>query len=155
MPKKKAPGPDDITIEKVQALDDFGIERLTALANKIYDEGHFPDEMSKSIFITLPKKPGTTKCELHRTISLMSHMTKLILKILLQRVRGRTREEISEKQFGFATDKGTRNAIFTIRIISERCIEMKKDIHMFYRLRESILTKSNTKCFFNSQSNLI
>ena len=41
MQKKKAPGPDDITIEMVQALDDFGIEWLTALANKIYDEGHF------------------------------------------------------------------------------------------------------------------
>ena len=107
MPKKKAPGPDDITI---QALDDFGIQWLTALANKIYNEGHFPDEMSKSIFITLPKKPGTTKCELHRTISLMSHMTKLILKILLQRVRGRSRGEISEEKFGFSPDKGTRNA---------------------------------------------
>ena len=52
MPKKKAPGPDDITIEMVQALDDFGIEWLTALANKIYDEGHFPDEMNKSIFLS-------------------------------------------------------------------------------------------------------
>ena len=59
-------------------------------------------------------------------------MTKLTLKILLQRVRGRTRGEISEEEFGFAPDKGTRNAIFTLRMTSERCIEMKKDIYMCF-----------------------
>ena len=84
MPKGKAAGPDEVFIELIQALDDLGAEWMTKIANKIYEEGHFPTDMSRSVFITLPKKAGTTKCELHRTISLMSHMTKVILKILLQ-----------------------------------------------------------------------
>ncbi len=132
MPNKKAAGPDEVSIELIQALDELGAEWMTMIANKIYDEGYFPIEMSRSVFIALPKKAGTTKCELHRTISLMSHMTKVILKILLQRIRGRTKGEISEEQFGFMPDKGTRNAIFTLRMISERCIEMQKDVYICF-----------------------
>jgi len=72
-------------------------------------------------------------------------MTKVTLKILLQRMRGRIKGEISEEQFGFIPDKGTRNAIFTLRMITERCVEMQKDvyIYMFYRLRKSF-GKSST-----------
>ncbi|GFO41248.1 craniofacial development protein 2 [Plakobranchus ocellatus] len=40
------------------------------------ERGLIPTDLSKSIFIALPKKPGATECELHRTISLMSHITK-------------------------------------------------------------------------------
>ena len=66
MPKGKAAGPDEL----IHALDDLGAEWMTKIANEIYDEGHFPTDMCRSVFITLPKKAGTTKCELHRTISL-------------------------------------------------------------------------------------
>ena len=131
MPKGIAAGTDEVYIELTQALDDLGAEWMTKIVNKIYEEGHFPTAMSRSVFITLPKKAGTTKCELHRTVSLMSHMTKVTLKILLQRMRGRTKGEISEEQFGFMPDKGTRNAIFTLRMITERCVEMQKDIYIY------------------------
>ena len=83
MAKRKAAGPDEVYIELVQAFDDLGSEWMTKIVNNIYNEGHFPTYMSPSVFITLPKKAGTTKCELHRTISLMRHMTKGTLKILL------------------------------------------------------------------------
>ena len=76
----KALGPDDVAIEEVEALGEFGIERVTDVLNEIYDTGEIPTEMSKSIFIVLPKKPGATECELHRTISLMSHVTKVLLR---------------------------------------------------------------------------
>jgi len=76
---------------------------------------HFPTEMCKSTFITLPKNPGATKRELHRTISLMSHPTKLLLRVLLDRLRGRTVGEVSEEQYGFTPDKGTRNAVFVLK----------------------------------------
>ena len=91
---------------------------MTKTAYKIYDGGHFPTYMSRSVFITLPKNTGTAKCELYLTISLMSHMTKVTLKILSLRMRGRTKGEISEEQFGFMPDKGTRNAIFTLRTMT-------------------------------------
>jgi len=88
--------------------------------------------MTKSVFTALPKKPGATKCELSRTISLMSQLTKLILRVLLNRIQGRTTGEVSEEQYGFMLDKGTCNAIFLLRILSERSIEMKKDLHVCF-----------------------
>ena len=81
---------------------------LTDFLNAIYDSGEIPSDLSKSIFIALPKKPGATECESHRTISLMSHITKILLKILMSRMRNKI---TPEEQCGFVKDKGTRNAI--------------------------------------------
>ena len=61
----------------------------------VYNHGYFQEELNTSIFITLPKISETTKCEKHHTISLMSHFTKLILPVVMNRVRGRTLQEIS------------------------------------------------------------
>ncbi|GFO07993.1 Down syndrome critical region protein 3 homolog [Plakobranchus ocellatus] len=83
----KAIGPDNISVELIEALEDFGIGKVTHLLNEIYDTGQTPTDLCKSIFIALPKKPGATECELHRTISLMSHITKILLKIIMLRIR--------------------------------------------------------------------
>ena len=68
MPMSKAPGPDDITTEIIN------------LANMMYSEGRFPEQMYKSISITIPKGKGTSKYKKPRTISVMSHVTKLVQK---------------------------------------------------------------------------
>ena len=127
--KNRSTGPDDVAIELIQDMDDLGVGWIITIANKIYDEGHFPLDMRRTTFIALPKKPGTAKCEIHRTISLMSHIAKLIFKI---RVRGRIEGVISEEQFGFAEDKGTRNAIFMLQIIGEGYIEMQREVYICY-----------------------
>ena len=85
--------------------------------------------MGKSIFITIPKKPGTVECGQHRTISKMSHITKIILKAILKRMRPKLEEEIAEVQYGFTKDKGTTNAIFILRNICERSIQKQKNIY--------------------------
>ena len=74
MRNNKASEPDGITTEMIRVLDDFGIEKITNLANAIYDNGKIPEDLSRSIFIMLPKNLGAIECELHRTISLMSHI---------------------------------------------------------------------------------
>ena len=72
----KATGPDMISTEMMQALEGIELDAITKMLNTIYDTGEIPKEMLQSIFIVLPKKQGATECEQHRTISLMSHMTK-------------------------------------------------------------------------------
>ena len=89
MRKNKAAGPDGVVIEMIETLEEYGVDKLTEIINKIYDDGKFPEDLSKSIFITLPKKPGAVDCEQHRTISLMSPVTKIILRVLLLRSRSR------------------------------------------------------------------
>ena len=132
MKRNKATGADDIAIEMVSALEDLGLQKLTELLNEIYDTGVIPEDMSKSVFICLPKKPGATTCELHRTISLMSHITKVLMRILMNRARGKWLPEIAPVQFGFTKDSGTRNAIFTLRAITERAIEKQIDLYLCF-----------------------
>ena len=95
----------------------------------MYSEGGFPEQMYKSIFITIPTVKGTAKCEKHRTISLMSHVPKLVLMVIMNRIRGRTLIEISDVQYGFMPNRGTRNAIFVLRRSVERKIEKQKDVY--------------------------
>ena len=123
----KAVGPDNIPIEVFAVLEDIWIDFLTKLLNSIYDSGKIP-----KVFITLPKIPGTIDCELYRTISLMSHLTKVLLRIITARMRKSLRPEISQLQFGFVPDKSTRNAIFTLSMLAERCIEMQKDLYLCF-----------------------
>ena len=82
---KRSPGLDGITTEMLVAAGDIGITELTKLANMMYVKGSFPSELSKSIFITLPKVNG--KCEKHHSISLMSHVTMLVFRIIINRIR--------------------------------------------------------------------
>ena len=108
----KAIGPDNIPIEVFAVLEDIGIHFLTKLLNSIYDSGKIPKDLAKSAFITLPKKTGTMDCDLYKTIGLMSHLIKVLLRIIVARMRKSLRPEISQLQFGFVHHKSTRNAKF-------------------------------------------
>ncbi|GFS24332.1 RNA-directed DNA polymerase from mobile element jockey-like [Elysia marginata] len=128
----KATGPDMISTEMMQALEGIELDAITKMLNTIYDTGEIPKEMLQSIFITLPKKQGATECEQHRTISLMSHMTKVLLRIIMKRIRNKVYKEISDNQCGFIEGKGTANAIYILRQIIERTLEVNKDLYVCF-----------------------
>ena len=128
----KATGSDMISIEMTEPLEEKGIEAVTHLLNEMYKTGEMPKDMLKSIFIAIPKKVGTIDCKSHRTISLMSLITKILLRILLIRARNKIKREVSEEQFGFQGGKGTINAIFTLRNVVERCLEKGKEIYICF-----------------------
>ena len=132
--------PDDVAIEEVEALGEFGIENVTDILYEIYDTGEIPTEMSKSIFIALPKKPGTTECEVHRTISLMSHVSKVLLRVIMMRVRNKipVRQEIAEEQCGFVEGKGTANGVYYAKDpYRESPRGAKRCVLVLYRLHKS------------------
>ena len=60
----------------------------------------------------------------------MSQLTKIILKVILNRIRRKIQSEIAEVQYGFMQGKGTRNAIFIVRTILERMIEIQQEVYM-------------------------
>ena len=121
--KGKSAGPDRIAIEILLALGEYGIEIL-----KMYVNGKIPRDLLKSVFIALPKKQGAIDCETHRTVSLMSHVTKILLRVIMMRARNRIIPEISDLQRGFVEGKGTVNAIYMLRMIIERSIGVRKDL---------------------------
>ena len=72
------------------------------------------------------------ECNKHRTISIMSQLGKIILRVILNRIRNKVRREIAEEQYGFMKGKGTANAIFLLRMICERAIEMQRDVYLCF-----------------------
>ena len=76
----KATGSDCISVELSKTLEDYGMAKVAPLLIEIYNTGQIPPDISKSLFIALPKKSGTTDCELHRTISLI---TQILLRTIV------------------------------------------------------------------------
>lgn len=58
MSRNKTAGPDGIIIEMLSASENFDIDNITKMMNKVNDSGHIPEDFCGSIFIALPKKPG-------------------------------------------------------------------------------------------------
>lgn len=82
----KAMGPDEIPIELIKLIDEDVLDVVIDLFNSIYQTGTIPRQWLQSTFITIPKKPNATTCADHRTISLMSHILKVFLKIIHNRI---------------------------------------------------------------------
>ena len=135
--------------EMIEACEDFGVDKICEIANCIYNTGKIQSQMKQSIFITLPKKGDLLLCSNYRLINLMSHITKIILRVVMARVRNKINPEISEEQFGFRRGKGTRNAIFVIRMLGERAIEMQKDLYAVFVDYEKAFDKVKHKEIMN------
>ena len=89
----------------------------------------FPEDLVKSIFIPLPKKPMAIECGDHRLISLIPHATKIFLRVILNRVK----QLIDNKaQFGFRPERGTREGIFSFNVMAPKHLEVKKEMYLFF-----------------------
>ena len=97
----KSPGNDNITPEMLIASKEISVNKICYLANKIYRTGTIPKQMKESVFIPFPKKGDLLECANYRLIILMSHITKMILRIIMRRKRNKLLPGISEEQFGF------------------------------------------------------
>ena len=132
LPKGKAAGDDGICAEILQNLGEKGISSLTELINKIYDTGDLSIDFVKSIFIQIPKVSKAMECNENRTISLIAHAAKILLKIIKKRITPIIESKVSESQLGFRKGKGTREAIYITRILTERALEKKKTIYLCF-----------------------
>lgn len=129
----KAAGPDEVHGELLKTLhDDDHLTVLTSLFNKIYRTGQLPQDWLQSTFIPLPKKPNAKRCEEFRTISLMSHVLKLFLKVLHRRIYRKCEDLLTDTQFGFRGGFGTRDALFAMQVLVQRCRDMNKDIFLCF-----------------------
>ena len=132
MKRGKAVGNDQIAYEMIEALGEFRASKITEISNYMYDSEESPRQMLESVVIPLPKKPGTTECKEHRTISLMSHVTKIVLRVLVNRMRQTLKSKLSDEQFGYQPGKETRNAIFCPRMLAKKAIEKEKDLYICF-----------------------
>ena len=90
MKNGKVAGVDDIPAEFLKLLDERPMEILTEVCVHIYETGIWPEDFTKSVMIPIPKKAKAVDCADYRTISLISHASKILLMILTIRLEGKT-----------------------------------------------------------------
>ena len=88
--------------------------------------------LEKVSFIPIPNKGNAKECSNHRTIALISHASKAMLKILQARLHQHVNCELPDVQAGFRKGRGTRNQIANIRWIMEKAREFQKNIYFCF-----------------------
>src|SRR5215475_3063302 len=111
MKENKAVGVDDIPSEFLKALGEKGTKEIVRLCKCMYETGKWPTDFTRLVFIPLQKKDNAVDCEDHRTISLICHASKIMLKVLTRQIEAKAKDYISRGQFGFRSGVGTRDAI--------------------------------------------
>src|SRR3989442_869266 len=124
LPKGKACGSDNISAELLQCMGERGVQIMTRLINKIYQSGFIPEDFRKSMFVRIPKVSKAQECSDFRTIALISHASKVLLHVIKRRITPIIEGQLGDSQMGFRKGKGTRYAIFQLRMISERITQM-------------------------------
>ena len=78
----KGSGGDGIPFELFQILEDDAVKVLHSICQQIWKTQQWPQNWKKSVFIPIPKKGNAKECSNYRTIALISHTSKVMLKIL-------------------------------------------------------------------------
>ena len=110
----KASGGDGIPVELFQILNDDAVKVLHSICQQIWKTQQWPQDCKRSVFIPIPKKSNAKECSNYRTIALISHASKVMLKILQARLRQCVNHELPDVQAGFRKGRGTRDQIANI-----------------------------------------
>ena len=116
----KASGGDGIPVELFQILKDDAVKVLHSICQQIWKAQQWPQDWKKSVFIPIPKKGNTKECANYCTIALISHASKVMLKILQAKLQQYMSCELLDVQAGFRKGRGTRDQIANIRWVIEK-----------------------------------
>ena len=98
----------------------------------------WPTQWTQSLVITLPKKGNLQQCQNYRTISLISHPSKVMLKIMLNRMKPQAEKIIAEEQAGLRAGRSTTEQIFNLRILCKKYLQHQQDLyHVFIGFKKA------------------
>ena len=110
----KASGGDGIPVELFQILKGDAVKVLHSICQQIWKTQKWPQDWKMSVFIPIPKKGNGKECSNYHTIALISHASKVMLKVLQARLQQYVNCEIPDVQAGFRKGRGTRDQIANI-----------------------------------------
>ena len=97
----KASGGDGIPVEPFQILKDDAVKVLHSICSQIWKTQQWPQDWKRSVFISITKKDNAKDCSNYCTIALISHASKVMLKILQARLQLYMNYELPDVQAGF------------------------------------------------------
>ena len=128
----KPSGGDGLPVEVFKILKDDPVKMLHSLCQQIWKTQQWPQDWKRSVFISIPKKGNAKEYSNYCTISLISHASKIILKILQARLQQYVNQELPDVQAGFRKGRGTRGQTSSIRWILEKAREFQKNIYFCF-----------------------
>ena len=110
----KASGGDGIPVELFQILNDDAVKVRHSICQQIWKTQQWPQDWKRSVFIPIPKKGNVKEGSNYQTTALISHASKVMLKILQARVQQYVNCELPDVQAGLRKGRGTRDQIANI-----------------------------------------
>ncbi|CAG4943626.1 unnamed protein product [Colias eurytheme] len=128
----KAPGADLIAAEMLKADIEIAVKHLTPLIQKIWSSETLPNDWNKGLLVTVPKKGDLSNCNNWRGITLLSIPSKILCKIILNRLSKAIEPLIRREQAGFQPNRSCTDQINTLRIILEQASEWQREIYLTF-----------------------
>ena len=113
-------------------LKDDAVKVLHSICQQIWKTQQWPQDWKRSVFIPIPKKGNAKECSNDHTIALISHSSKVTLKILQARVQQYMNCELPDIQVVFRKSRGTRDQIANIHRIIRKAKEFQKNIYFCF-----------------------
>ena len=143
----KATGGDRIPVELLQILKDDAVKVLHLICQQIWKTQQWPQDWKRSVFIPIPKKGNAKECSNYRTIVLISHARKVMLKILQAMLQQYVNRELPDVQAGFRKGRGTRDQIANIQwIIKKQESSRKTSISAFLTMPKPLTVWITITC---------
>ena len=148
----KASGSDGIPADLFQILKDDVVKVLHLLCQQIWKTHQWPQEWKRSVVIPIPKKGNAKECSNYCTIVLISHASKVMLKIFQARLQQYMNHELPDVQVGFRKGRGTRNQIDNICWIIQKARKLPKKIYFCFidYSKALVWIKTNSEKFLKS-----
>ena len=114
------------------------INVLTEICTRIWKTGEWPTPWTQSLIITLPKKGNLQLSQNYRSISLISHSSKVMLKVILNRFKPQAEEITAGEQAGFRAERSFTEQLFNHRILCEKYLQHQQNLfHVFIDFKKS------------------
>ena len=122
-----------IPVELFQILKDDAVKVLHSICQQIWKTQQWPQDWKRSVFTPIPKKGNDKECSNYCTNALISHASKVMLKILQVRLQQYVNHELPDVKAGFRKGRGTRDQIANIHWIIKKAREFhKKNIYFCF-----------------------
>ena len=128
----KASGGDGIPVELFQILKEDAVKMLHSICQKIWKTQQWPQDWKMSVYITIPKKGNAIECSNYCAIALLSHASKVMLKILQARLQQYVNPELPDVQSEFRKGRGIRDQIANIHWNIKKLRELQKNIYFCF-----------------------
>ena len=127
---EKSPGQDNLSAEVFKADPQLAADLLQPLLRDIWEEKKLPEDRTEGVIVKIPKKGALKNCNKSRGITLLSVPSKILAKIIIQRIAETVDQHLRREHAGIWKGKGCTDQIFILRNIIEQYTECQRQLYI-------------------------